>query len=155
MDYWIDGGVGVEYTRLRSKNRGYMSLRIWQRAIDLYKHVCMIVYQEAKIDFKLRAQIADAVGSVAANIAEGYSRRSINEYIQHVYIALGSLSETLTRVISFQVAGQISKEQFQQIDSFHYEVENGLWKLLESLEKKREDGSWVTRISDNLEEYRP
>lgn len=145
----------MEYTRLRNKNRGYMSLRVWQRAIDLYKHVCMIVYQETKIDFKLRAQIADAAGSVAANIAEGYSRRSINEYIQHVYIALGSLSETLTRAISFRAAGQISLEQFQQIDTLHYEVENGLWKLLESLERKREDGSWVTRISDNLEEYHP
>jgi hypothetical protein len=34
-------------------------------------------------------------------------------------------------------------------------VENGLWKLLESLEKKRDDGSWVTRASDNIEDYHP
>jgi four helix bundle protein len=73
-----------------------MTLRAWHKAIDLYKLVCKIVYTDSKIDFKLRAQIADAAQSVSSNIAESYSRRSINEYIQHIYIALGSLSETLT-----------------------------------------------------------
>jgi four helix bundle protein len=132
-----------------------MKLRVWHRAIDLYKLVCRIVYTENKIDFKLRAQIADASQSVSSNISEGYSRRSIHEYIQHVYIALGSLSETLSRAIAFRAAEQISESQFQELDTLHYEVENGLWKLLESLEKKRDEGSWVTRASDNIEDYHP
>lgn len=145
----------TEYTRFRNKNRGYMKLRVWHRAIDLYKLVCKIVYADSKIDFKLRAQIADSAQSISANIAEGYSRRSIHEYIQHVYVALGSLSETLTRAIGFKAANQISQEQFQELDTLHYEVENNLWRLLESLEKKRDDGSWVTRTSDNIENYHP
>jgi four helix bundle protein len=144
-----------EYTRFRNKNRGYMTLRVWHRAIDLYKLVCRIIYTENKIDFKLRAQIADASQSVSSNISEGYSRRSIHEYIQHVYIALGSLSETLSRAIAFRAAEQISESQFQELDTLRYEVENGLWKLLESLEKKRDEGSWVTRASDNIEDYHP
>jgi four helix bundle protein len=144
-----------EYTRFRNKNRGYMKLRVWHRAIDLYKLVCRIVYTENKIDFKLRAHIADASQSVSSNISEGYSRRSIHEYIQHVYIALGSLSETLSRAIAFRAAEQISESQFQELDTLHYEVENGLWKLLERLEKKRDEGSWVTRASDNIEDHHP
>ncbi len=98
--------------------------------------VCRIVYNESKIDFKLRAQIADAAQSVSSNISEGYSRRSIHEYIQHVYIALGSLSESLTRAIGFKAADQITQAQFDEIDTLHYEVENNLWRLLESLEKR-------------------
>ncbi len=145
----------IEYTRLRNKNRGYMTLRVWHQAIELYKLVCRIVYTDNKIDFKLRSQIADAAQSVSANISEGYSRRSVHEYIQHVYIALGSLSETLTRAIALKVASQISQQEFDELDALHYEVENHLWKLLESLEKKRDEGSWVTRISDNIEEYHP
>jgi len=145
----------VEYTRLRNKNRGYMTLRVWHRAIDLYKLVHKIVYDENKIDFKLRAQIDDAAQSVSANIAEGYSRRSINEYMQHAYISLGSLSELLTRAIALRTTNQISAEQFQQIDTLHYEVENNLWHLLESLEQKKDDGTWVTRVSDDVEEYHP
>ncbi|MCI0690933.1 four helix bundle protein [candidate division KSB1 bacterium] len=98
-----------EYTRFRNKNRGYMKLRVWHRPIDLYKLICKIVYAENKIDFKLRAQIADASQSVSSNISEGYGRRSIHEYIQHVYIALGSLSETLSRAIAFRADEQISE----------------------------------------------
>ena len=148
-------GGKVEYTRLRNKNRGYLTLRVWGKAIDLYKLVCRIVYEDNKLDFKLRAQIADAAQSVSANIAEGYSRRSIHEYIQHIYIALGSLSETLSRAIALKVANQITQPQFDDLDALHYEVENHLWKLLESLERKRDEGSWVTRISENIEEYHP
>ena len=132
-----------------------MKLRVWHKAIELYKLVCRIVYQDNKIEFKLRAQIADSAQSVSSNISEGYSRRSINEYIQHVYIALGSLSETLTRAIAFKAAGQISSEQFKEIDVLHYEVENNLWKLLERLEQKRDDGSWVTRASEDMEKCHP
>ncbi len=145
----------VEYTKRRNKNRGYMSLRVWHRALDLYKLVCRIVYVDNKIEFKLRAQIADAASSVSSNISEGYSRRSIHEYIQHVYVALGSLSETLSRAVAFLAAEQISKQQFEELDTLHYEVENHLWKLLESLEKKREQGTWVTHASENLEDHHP
>ncbi|MGH7457263.1 MAG: hypothetical protein ACRENG_38290, partial [bacterium] len=69
--------------------------------------------------------------------------------------ALGSLSEILSRAMAFRAAEQISESQFQELDTLHYEVENGLWKLLESLEKKRDEGSWVTRASDNIEDYHP
>src|SRR5574341_1288931 len=60
----------TEYTRFRNKNRGYMTLRVWQKAVDLYKLVCKIVYTDNKIDFKLRAQIADAAQSVSSNNPE-------------------------------------------------------------------------------------
>ncbi len=63
----------TEYTRFRNKNRGYMKLRVWHKAVELYRLVCRIVYTDNKIDFKLRAQIADAAQSVSSNISEGYS----------------------------------------------------------------------------------
>ena len=91
----------MEYTRLRNLNRGYMKLEVRQKSIELSELVWGIVVK-AKIDFKLRAQIADAAQSVAANIAEGYSRRSIKEYIQFLYTSLGSLSETLSRSIALK-----------------------------------------------------
>jgi len=92
---------------------------------------------------------------VLANIAERYSRRSIHEYIQHVYVSLGSLSETLSRAIALKEASQVFEQEFDELDALHYEVENHLWKLLESLEKKKDEGSWVTRISDDIAKYHP
>ena len=69
-------------TKLRNKNRGYMNLIVWQKAMDLFELVWKLTYREAKIDFKLRSQIANAAQSISANISEGYGRRSVKEYIQ-------------------------------------------------------------------------
>ena len=71
----------AEYTKLRNKNRGYMKLDVWQKAMQLAKLVWRIVYKENRIEFKLRAQIADSAQSVSSNIAEGYSQRSIKKRI--------------------------------------------------------------------------
>ena len=78
----------VEYTKRRNINRGYMKLEVWQKAIELYKLIHPVLYNEAKIEFKIRAQIDDAIQSVSGNIAEGYGRRSIKEYIQFLYVSL-------------------------------------------------------------------
>src|SRR6266852_8552223 len=97
-------------TDLRNKNRGYMKLIVWQKAMQLFELAWQIIFTEAKIDFKLRSQLADAAQSISANISEGYGRRSINEYVQFLYYALGSLAETMTRAIGLKQTKQISAE---------------------------------------------
>ena len=140
-------------TELRNKNRGYMNLIVWQKAMDLFELVWKITFVESKIDFKLRAQVADAAQSVSANIAEGYGRRSINEYIQFLYYALGSLAETLTRAVGLNRTKQVTDARIREFDLLHYEVENRLLRLIEKLEQKREDGDWIARIAEDPEEY--
>jgi len=49
----------------------------------------------------------------------------------------------------------MTKEQFKEVDTLHYEAENNLWKLLERLEEKRNNDTWVTRASDNIEAHHP
>ena len=142
-----------EYSSRRNLNRGYMKLDVWQKTIELYKITCEVLIT-AKVDLKIRAQIADAAQSVSANIAEGYSRRSINEYMQHLYISLGSLSELLSRLVALREANQITADQFERIDALHYEVENKLWNLLKSLEAKKESGTWISKVSKDAVEYK-
>jgi four helix bundle protein len=108
--------------------------------MELFQLIWKTVHKDNKIDYKLRSQIADSAQSVSSNIAEGYSRRSVHEYIRFLYIALSSLSELLTRAIGLKITDQISAPQFQQIDKLHYEVENKLLRLIESIEKKRDSG---------------
>jgi four helix bundle protein len=145
----------MEYyeTELRNKNRGYMKLIVWQKAIQLFELVWKIAFIEAKIDFKLRSQLADAAQSISANISEGYGRRSSNEYIQFLYYALGSLAETMTRAIGLKQTKQISAARFHEFDLLHYEVENRLLRLIDKLEQKREDENWIARIAEDPEEY--
>lgn len=84
-------------------NRGYQKLIVWQDAANLYLLTCKIF---GKFQYELRRvgvnQIA-SVDSVHRNIAEGYCRRSLNEYLQFLNIALASLGE------SFQVLTFIGK----------------------------------------------
>lgn len=140
-------------TELRNKNRGYMNLIVWQKAMDLFDLVWKLAYVEAKVDFKLRSQFVDAAQSVSSNIAEGYGRRSINEYLQFLYTALGSMAETLTRAIGLHRAELIPTKRFEDFNHLHYEVENRLLRLIEKLEQKRDDGNWTTRIAEDPEEY--
>ena len=139
-------------TDLRNKNRGYMKLIVWQKAVGLFDLVWNIAFREAKIDLKLRSQWVDAAQSVSANIAEGYGRRSVSEYIQFLYYALGSMAETMTRAIGLKQTKQISEARFHDLDLLHYEVENRLLRLIEKLESKRDDSDWINRIAEDPEE---
>ena len=140
-------------TDLRNKNRGYMKLIVWQKAVGLFNLVWNIAFRETKVDLRLRSQWVDAAQSVSANIAEGYGRRSVNEYIQFLYYALGSLAETMTRAIGLTQTNQISAARFHDFDLLHYEVENRLLRLIEKLEHKRDDEDWIARIAEDSEEY--
>lgn len=140
-------------TEFHNKNRGYMKLIVWQRAIELFELIWAVSFKENKIDFKLRSQLVDAAQSVSANIAEGYGRRSLNEYIQFLYYALGSMAETMTRTIGLRQTKQVSEARFQDVDALHYEVENRLLRLIDKLEQKRGDKDWVSRIAEDPEEY--
>ncbi|MDY6838214.1 MAG: four helix bundle protein [Thermodesulfobacteriota bacterium] len=75
----------------KNKNRGYQKLRIWNDAIDYYAQTCAI-FRGFPYEFKrVASQAIAASDSVHRNISEGYCRRSIREYLNFLYIALGSL----------------------------------------------------------------
>jgi len=117
-----------------------MKLEAWQRGMDLF---VMAFRLSANVsDLKLKSQFRDAAQSVSANIAEGYGRRSLPEYLQFLYTAKGSLAETLTRAIGLQNVKLISNDDFEDLDKLHYEVENKLLRLIESLENKRRTNDW-------------
>ena len=130
----------MEHTKRRNLNRGYMKLETWQRGMDLF--VMAFRFSTGVSDLKLKSQFRDAAQSVAANIAEGYGRRSLPEYLQFLYIAKGSLAETLTRAIGLRSVKFLSDDDFEGFDKLHYEVENKLLGLIESLETKRRTNDW-------------
>jgi four helix bundle protein len=140
LDEWIGGFLFMEYTKRRNLNRGYMKLEAWHRAMDLFGLAFRLSGNVS--DLKLKSQFRDAAQSVSANISEGYGRRSLPEYLQFLYIAKGSLGETLTRAIGLKNVKLISPDEFEEFDMLHYEVENKLLALTASLERKRSTGDW-------------
>jgi four helix bundle protein len=136
----------MEYTKRRNLNRGYMKLEVWQRAMDLFETAFRLAGRVS--DFKLKSQFTDAAQSVSANIAEGYGRRSLPEYLRFLYTAKGSLAETLTRGCGFWRVRLMADEDFEAFDRLHYEVENKLLHLISSLESKRSTNEWQDSLPE-------
>ena len=130
----------MEYTKRRNLNRGYMKLDVSQRGMDLFEMAYRLAVAVA--DFKLRSQFTDAAQSVSANIAQGYGRRSLPEYLQFLYIAKGSLAEALTRAAGLWRLKLTGSDDFEEFDKLHYKVENKLLRLIESLEAKPGTSDW-------------
>ncbi len=51
------------------------------------------------------------------NIAEGYCRRSLTEYLHFLNIALASAGESVSGLHAFSAAKQIADTDFQNLDS--------------------------------------
>ena len=131
----------------QNKNRAYMQLRVWQDAVLLYKLTCQVF---RKFPYDLKRIVSQAVASsdsVHRNIAEGHCRGSISEFINFLYYAKGSLGESVSGFHTYHHSGQISEEEFNELDSLAYKIENSLLKLIESLErKKRNGGEWLDHL---------
>lgn len=123
-------------------NRGFRKLRVWQDSLALYVLACKIFSNFPFEIKKVASNSIDAAHSISRNIAEGYCRRSLKEYLNHLNIALGSCGEFHSCYVSCHRADQIADDKIQQLDELHYKVENQLIKLIESLQKKQEDQQW-------------
>ena len=129
-------------SRRWNANRGYMKLEVWLNAQELVTLVTEIINGLDLRSFRLRDQILDATHSAPSNISEGYCRKSINEYIQFCYVALGSLGELMSRMTSLVGSRILTEELFESFDVKHFQVENKLIALVKSLEAKRDSGTW-------------
>lgn len=126
----------------RNKNRGYQKLRVWEDAIELYRMTHKSTQGWSFEEKKTASQAISSADSVHRNIAEGYGRRSIREYLQFLNFALGSLAECVSGYVAYRTSKQLSEDHFEELDALAYRLENGLLKLVESLERKRDTGDW-------------
>jgi four helix bundle protein len=127
-------------------NRGFKKLRVWQDAVSLYVMASRVFTGFPYGLKKVASNAMDAAHSISRNIAEGYCRRSIREYLNHLNIALGSCGEFHSSCEAFLAAGQLGKEEYEEIDTLHYKVENALLSLIRSLQRKEKAGEWEDRF---------
>jgi four helix bundle protein len=139
--------MSEELPSRRNRNRGFQQLRVWQDAVELHVRTCRAMMGWPFELKKVAGQEIASVDSVHPNIAEGYSRKSVREYIQFLSVARGSLAESVSGVMAYYKAGQLNQEMFNDLDSPAFKVENQLLKLIESLEQKRDAGDWQESLS--------
>ena len=75
--------------------------------------------------------------SIPSNIAEGYGRHILNEYIRFLRIAIGSLFELKTQIdIAYEIK-YISELQWNELEDMTAEIERMLNSLISSLINKQ------------------
>jgi four helix bundle protein len=78
----------------------HKDLDVWNRGMELAEKLYLLTGQFPKEEqFGLISQIRRAAVSIPGNIAEGAARNSNKEFIQFLYVALGSLSEIETQLL--------------------------------------------------------
>jgi four helix bundle protein len=87
----------------------HKDLDIWKRGISFVEQIYKDTKKFPREDiYGLTSQIRRVAISFPSNIAEGAARSSAKEYIQFLYIALGSLSEIETQLIIADKLGYLS-----------------------------------------------
>ena len=96
----------------------HKDLDCWKRGIELVTEVYKVTKSFPKDEiYGLTNQIRRASISIPSNIAEGAARNSNKEFIQFLYIALGSLSELETQFIISKNLEYTEEEKFDYIVS--------------------------------------
>jgi len=84
----------------------YKDLKVWKESMelveDIYKLVRVLPKEE---NYVLADQMRRAAVSIPSNIAEGQNRNTSKEFVQFLYISLGSASELETQLIICQRLG--------------------------------------------------
>src|SRR5262249_16850403 len=133
-------------TNYKNKNRGYQQLRVWQDAIDYYVLTCRIF---RCFQFELRrigSQAMASGDSVHRNIAEGYCRRSLREYLQFLNIAPAHWVNRYRDSTLIAKLSSSAKPILNSLNDLSFKLENGPLKLVERLEMKQETGDWIDSL---------
>ena len=102
----------TRYILLRNtveKMKSHKDLDAWKKSMDMVDSIYKVTKSFPNDElYSLTNQMRRAVISVPSNIAEGAARGSKNEFVQFLYISLGSLSELETQVIIANRLGYLS-----------------------------------------------
>ncbi|MBR6119929.1 MAG: four helix bundle protein [Oscillospiraceae bacterium] len=115
--------------------RDYKDLAVWQRGRELVREIYRITNMLPREElFGLSSQLRRAAVSIPSNIAEGYGRQALNDYIRFLKIARGSCYELETQLILCTDLGLLSEAETETADSLLKQTQKLLFSLLRSLE---------------------
>jgi four helix bundle protein len=115
----------------------FRELRVWQGGMDIVEQVYRVSACFPKSElYGLTSQVRRAAVSVPSNIAEGHSKASTKEYVNHVSIAQGSLSEVETQIEIARRLGYMSSEVAALVLDRASTLGKQLYALRDALVKK-------------------
>jgi four helix bundle protein len=100
-----------------TKITSFRDLRVWQAGMELVEQIYRLTaaFPRAEL-YGLIGQMQRAAVSVPSNIAEGHTRSYTREYLHHLAMAHGSLSELRTQIEIAIRLGYLTAEQGEIVE---------------------------------------
>jgi len=115
----------------------YRDLLVWQKSMSLVPQIYQMTKTFPKEEsYGLVSQIRRCAVSIPSNIAEGYGRRSTDDYLRFLQIAISSLYELQTQIEIALNLGYLSKSNFEKAYESSREVERMLSSLTKRIKEK-------------------
>ena len=122
---------------MRMKKSGiqtYRDLIVWQKSMKLVTSVYELTKQFPATElYGLTSQIQRAAVSIPSNIAEGYGRKSNQDFARFLQIAKGSLFELQTQLEIANNLNYLNQDQLSSFSQFTLEIEKMLGSLISKI----------------------
>jgi four helix bundle protein len=119
-------------------SKGYKNLEVWKKAYKLALKIYDVTKNYPKTEmYGLTTQMRRASTSIIANIAEGYGKNHLGEYIQYVSIAIGSCNELEVFLMFSNDLNYLEKKDFDQLIDIQTRISKMLFNLRKALEIKK------------------
>jgi len=113
----------------------FEDLEVWQEAVDFADQGLDIIdrIETGRKHYRLIEQLEGAATSPALNIAEGKGRFSKKEFVQFLYIARGSLFETVTLLEIFRRRKWLRDSEFVKLKRSAIQLGKRISSLINSI----------------------
>ncbi len=113
--------------------KSYEDLIVWQKSVCLLEEIYTLTSAFPKSElFGLTSQLNRSAVSIPSNIAEGFGRRSREEFKRYLKIALGSLYELKTQVLISNRLGFINQQEMDSVEALSLSID----KIIHTILKK-------------------
>jgi four helix bundle protein len=118
--------------------RDYNKIKAWQLADELAIKIYKLTQKFPRDEiFGLTSQMRRAAVSVPANIVEGSARQYQKEYLQFLYISMGSLAELGYYIRFSHEMGYLNKEDYDVMNLHYDRTIKTLRALMNFIEKNK------------------
>ena len=130
-------GNNVQIRIMMEKIRTHKDLEVWKNSIKLVTQIYKETNKFPKTElYGLTSQIRKSALSIPSNISEGAGRNHTKEFIQFLYISMGSLAELETQLIIASNLNYLSNQVFDNLNTLLIEIRSQLSGLIKSLQKR-------------------
>ena len=115
----------------------HKDLDVWKLSIEFVTEIYNLTKDFPKEEqFGLTNQIRRAAVSVPSNIAEGAGRRSDKEFLQFLYISLGSIQEIDTQLLISLNLNYLTKSEYEILLTKLDQISKMLSGLIKSVKER-------------------